>query len=319
MLVGVGNRVVALDAFRRNADINVISHAHSDHTQGLRSGAMVLTSYETSKILEAKSSLKIKQIAELPQGIKIEMLDSGHMLGSKQIRITDSESSEAILYSGDYQMNRPYSAGKIVIKEADTLILDSTYPHPEVEFDDSAEVAYAMQKYTNDKLYRGIVLFGAYSAGKAQDIIKILNESGITPVVGDEIGRVSSAYVECGIKLDYASMNDIPDDNFVCVTEFGKLEAMKQKLAETCKRRVFSAVATGFAKIRRFNTDVQFPLSDHADFKQAVEYIEASGAKEVLTVGGGADVFAENLKKQGYNSRRFVPWQRNLAVTPVVE
>ena len=115
------------------------------------------------------------------------------------------------------------------------------------------------------------------------------------------------------------SYDSLVHENFVGITDSRGLPSFRAALQAAHNKRVYTAVATGFAKIRRFNTDVQFPLSDHADFKQAVEYIEASGAKEVLTVGGGADVFAENLKKQGYNSRRFVPWQRNLAVTPVVE
>ncbi len=48
---------------------------------------------------------------------------------------------------------------------------------------------------------------------------------------------------------------------------------------------------------------MQFALSDHADFSQAVDYINACGPKIVLTFGQRADVFAKNLSLKGYNAR----------------
>ena len=67
-------------------------------------------------------------------------------------------------------------------------------------------------------------------------------------------------------------------------------------------RRIFTAVATGFAMTQRFNTDVQFALSDHADFKQAIDYIEQCCPKRIYTRGQGCDIFAKNLKSEGYDA-----------------
>ncbi len=322
MLLSIGNHVVALDAFRKNADINFISHAHSDHTKGLKNNSTILTSYETAMIFAAKSSISINHMTSFPDNLSIDLMDSGHMLGSKQICIEDKDTSQSILYSGDYQMHEPYAAGKLTTKVADTLILDSTYPYPGVVFDDPAEVAYAMQKYTDTKLNGGIVLYGAYPAGKAQDIIMILNEAGIKPVVSDGISKVCDAYVECGVKLDYVSQCKDKDEfeyetsaNFAGIVEFNRLMDMKEILSESTGKRVFSAVATGFAKFFRFNTDVQFPLSDHADFKQSVEYIEMCNPKRIITVGKESERMAKELAILGYNafSEKLLPCEEALA------
>jgi Cft2 family RNA processing exonuclease len=62
-------------------------------------------------------------------------------------------------------------------------------------------------------------------------------------------------------------------------------------------------VASGWAKIFKFDTDVQFNLSDHADFSQALEYINACAPKIVFTFGSNARLFAKNLVLRGYDAR----------------
>ncbi|EQD56253.1 hypothetical protein B2A_05350, partial [mine drainage metagenome] len=71
------------------------------------------------------------------------------------------------------------------------------------------------------------------------------------------------------------------------------------------KKRVYTATATGFAKSFRFNVDAQFCLSDHADFKQSIEYIDAVSPKKVYTYGGNREVFARNLCKMGYEAEAY--------------
>ena len=67
-------------------------------------------------------------------------------------------------------------------------------------------------------------------------------------------------------------------------------------------KKVFTAVATGFAKMMKFQTDVQFALSDHADFSQALEYASQSSPKIIYTYGSSAATMAKNLKAHGYNA-----------------
>ncbi len=309
MSLHCGDYKISLDKKDKSANINFISHAHSDHTSSVNTKSKFVASAATASIIKARKSITIDYSESVP-GMKL--LNAGHILGSKQLYLDHEALGRTVTYSGDYQMQPSHVAETIEIKETECLIIDSTYPYPDVVFDEKSEVIYTMQKYSNEKLDRGIVLFQTYSLGKAQEIVKILNESGIRPITTEKISQLNEIHKNYGVQLDYVTdseeseeLNEVLRSNFVYICEHAKFDECKMKLASTYGRRVFTAVATGFAQTVRFNTDVQFGLSDHADFKQAKEYIDACNPKIIYTYGGNAKIFAENLKKVGYDARPY--------------
>jgi len=234
------------------------------------------------------------------------------MLGSRQLCLNDTISGKRITYTGDFQVVKSKTAMPIDIQSTDVLIMDSTYENPNIRFDDKYETETLIQDWTNKMLSKGIVLFSAYAMGKAQELIAVLNEAGIRPVVSKKISSICAIYRDCGIGLDYSSAydensnyGDMIRDNFVGITETRDLNMLKACVHFAHSKNVFTAMATGFAKLFRFNTDVQFPLSDHADFQQSIQYAEDTGAKEILTYGQNADLFARNLSREGYNAMPF--------------
>ena len=133
-----------------------------------------------------------------------------------------------------------------------------------------------------------------------------MNDVGIVPVVDREIAKLSAVYNKFGAGLDYcyrygdeARFRESTRGTFAAITIMPRIDAVKESLSEKYRKRVLSGVATGFAKIFRFKTDVQFALSDHADFSQALQYIEDTGAKEVYTYGGSSELFARYLRNAG--------------------
>lgn len=303
MALKAGDYSLALDTHDPNADVNFVSHAHSDHTSGLRKGKRVLSSDATRELIEIRKKTTLLPL-EAPSCVKL--LNSGHMLGSKQLHIKYEEQGCSVLYSGDYQMQESPAAESIETTEADILILDSTYPYPNIEFEDRNETITTIQKYTLAKIDSGVTIFGAYTMGKAQELIKILNEAGMAPFVSSKIAAFSEVYKKHNISLDYLTYNDDSEMTelarkvSVGVVDINKLDEIKGTISNGANRRVFTAVATGFAKMFKFNTDVQFTLSDHADFKQATEYIDLCNPKIIYTCGSSAPAFAKNLSAEGY-------------------
>ena len=292
---------IALDRHESDADVNFVSHAHSDHISGLRKRSGAIMSEATMALLHAKG--KKAELIQPPSGTTL--LNAGHMLGSRQLYVESDTAGCSVIYSGDYQMMRSYTAEPIETARSDILIIDSTYPDPLVEFDDREEVVSAIQTYAKYKVDRGTVLFGAYSTGKAQELIKILNESGVVPFVDIKIAQMNEVYGSFGVRLDYQTLPDtgeIPRENFVGVVCMHSLIDWKIKVGSNGWRRAFTAIASGFAKSMTFDTDVQFGLSDHADFRQAVEYINLCSPRKVYTVGSGAAIFAKNLTSKGYDA-----------------
>ena len=67
--------------------------------------------------------------------------------------------------------------------------------------------------------------------------------------------------------------------------------------------RVRTAVLTGWAvdpNCRfRYQTDAAFPLSDHADFTDLVEFVKRVAPKRIFTLHGFAADFAATLRARG--------------------
>jgi len=187
---------IALDVSDKNADLNFISHAHADHIKGAKKNTNAIASDETHELIKVRNGIELN-IKSIPSSFKL--LDAGHILGSKQLFI-ESSLGYSILYTGDYQLQESCVAKKIEAKEADILIIDSTYPYLNVKFDERSEVEDAIRKYVLMKLEKGIVLFGAYSLGKAQELIKILNNASIIPVVDKRISKINKVYKSFGIR-----------------------------------------------------------------------------------------------------------------------
>ncbi len=308
MVVILDGTSIALEAEGTSTYINFISHAHSDHIKSAKLGN-ITASLETLELIKEKIGNELNTV-EPPK--TVTLIDSGHILGSKQLFIRAEELGLDIVFTGDYQLQESPVANKIEIKSADALIIDSTYPYPNVKFDPREEVIAAIQKYTSEKLNKGIVLFGAYAIGKAQELISIMNDIGIIPVVDKNVARFSRIYNKFGLKLRYSNkyenyeeFRNITHNNFVAIATFSKIDKVKWKLAKKYEKRIFTGVATGFAKMFKFNTDVQFALSDHADFSQALEYIRETGVKKVYTYGKNSEIFAKYLRKVGIDATQF--------------
>ena len=297
---------LSLDRKEKGATADFISHAHTDHIASAKSSKNVIASKETVELLEEFRGISINQV-QLPRSVKL--LDAGHMLGSKQIAIEDENKGERIIYTGDFQLQESRACSRIELESADTVIVDSTYFDPDIKFDPREETESAIQFWTELKLMSGIVLFGTYSVGKAQELIAILNEQGIVPLASKKISAASEVYIKNGVKLDYASTTHNRDDydqliggNFVGIVENNSVRSISARLNSNYRKQVFTAVATGMSTMMNFNTDVQFALSDHADFSQVVEYINSAGAKHVFTYGQNAALLAGNLRKASYNA-----------------
>ncbi|MGC8662203.1 MAG: hypothetical protein ACP5RT_00225 [Candidatus Micrarchaeia archaeon] len=297
---------IALDVRDKNTDITFISHAHFDHMQGVKS-KNIIASDETRKLIRVRKGAEV----ETKEYAFAKLLDSGHILGSKQLYI-ETSLGYSIIYTGDYQLQHSCTAKPIAIRKTDMVVIDSTYPYMNVKFEEREEVEEAIIKYIKMKLEKGTIIFNSYALGKAQELIKIMNKIGIVPVVDKKIGEINKVYKEFGIDIEYGStyedeekFNEITKRNFVGIVSSGNVKELARKLEKIYNKKVFTAVATGFSKIFRFDTDVQFPLSDHADIYQASEFLDMTEAKIVYTYGKESIPMAINLTKMGHKAQPF--------------
>ncbi|MDE1865931.1 MAG: hypothetical protein KGH94_04825 [Candidatus Micrarchaeota archaeon] len=299
-MIQIGETRISLDRREAGADLDFISHAHSDHVAAAKNSSAVVSSDQTGQLVECAYGLKPNRVG-LPENMRL--LDAGHMLGSKQLYI-ESPSGRRIIYTGDFNLGFNKTARPIEVSGCDILIMDSTYYGPEFNFGDKPSAEMKMVEWIKGRLERGSIIFSAYKMGKAQELISIFNDADIAPIVSDKVGSISKVYQYNGVNLKYSAIaeNMENESNFVGITENRNFSAFSSVLARLRGIPVYTAMASGFAKIWKMGTDMQFVVSDHADFAQSLQYIKSTGARQVYTYGQSSRLFADNLCKEGYSA-----------------
>jgi Cft2 family RNA processing exonuclease len=229
----------------------------------------------------------------------VSLHSAGHILGSSQFLI---ENGSRVVYTGDIRL---YNNGLIPPAEiipCDTLIIESTYGLPHFKFPKIEDVSAQITAWVNKEQKSGAnIVFGAYKLGKSQELIHILNEAGVTPVVHPDIYANARIYEKNGVKLGEFISTSSPEaglnEQFVAIVPPSIMDSfLLSGLGAQYGRDVKTALVTGWGIEYGFQgIDKVFCLSDHADFWQLLRYVKESGAKTVYTVHGYDKDFAEHL------------------------
>ncbi|MFA5077497.1 MAG: MBL fold metallo-hydrolase [Candidatus Micrarchaeia archaeon] len=271
--------LIALDG--GGGDVSFVSHAHSDHLNGVRNKERLLATPET---------MALGQLSGKRESMRgVALLDAGHILGSSQLFV--EHDGESVVYTGDLRTRPSILFKGAEAKECDRLIIESTYGDPAYIFPDYYEVYSKLEKWVKSNSKCNI-LIGGYALGKSQELIKILNSFGVAPVVDNNIERFNSIYSDFGVKLDRVVVGTDEAEEamgkpFVAIVEMKRAKRyFAKKLADAFERKTLVAVATGWAMNYRFDADASFVLSDHADFYDLLGYIRATNAKKIEFVHG---------------------------------
>ncbi|MEW6749037.1 MAG: MBL fold metallo-hydrolase [Candidatus Micrarchaeota archaeon] len=274
-----------------DGDLPFLSHAHSDHTSGLKRLKKMLATPETLELADIPA-----ETVDMPG---TRMLEAGHILGARQLLIECDGGS--VLYTGDICVKPNIFGMKAEAAQCDRLIMEATYGDPAYSLPSPEEVHTDIQRWVEGNDSSNIII-GSYELGKAQEIIKTLNELGIAPVVTDKAERFTYIYEKYGIKLDRVVVGtdeaeEMMSRRFVAIVPMGKAKRyFARRLEEAFERPTLCAAVTGWALHYRFNTDAAFPLSDHADFKDLVWFAEQTGAKKIEFFCGDGSAVLSALK-----------------------
>jgi putative mRNA 3-end processing factor len=296
-----------LDAPRKKP-LCFVSHAHSDH---VRRHDVMLATPETIRL--CRERVNVKETISLPYGRQeqigeavIELFPSGHIHGAAQIEVKTA--GRSVIYTGDFKLRTGLTARKAEVRKAETLIMEATFGRPEYVFPDREEVIGQMCEFVRDTLYwdRTPVLF-AYSMGKAQEVMKILSHNGFKIMVHRSIYEISRVYEETGMPLgEYELFDGRVWSGYVLLCP---PQSRSERPVRAIRGRR-TAFLTGWA-LSRWNRssmgyDRIFPLSDHADFPELLEYVELARPEKILVTHGFPE-FVYTLRDMGFAADHLEP------------
>lgn len=304
--VGLFFKDLCIDPHRvPNSKFVFLSHAHSDHVKLSKKTEFLATSETIDLIRNRFGEANFNPVdlnkKKVFDDFEFELKPNGHILGSAQAKITSG--GKEFVFSSDFRLQDSILFKGSEVLESDTLVLETTFGSPEYIFPSQEEVVLDMVSWIEKSAKKGLVLLSGYSLGKAQELTKISNEAGFSPLVHDSIFKLNEIYEKHGIKLGgYEKLDHNLKDFDVLIMPPQLVDRhLFPTLEHFDKRKVFSALATGWD--RRGSFDKIFKLSNHADFNDLVEYVKLSNPKLVLTDHGFCEEFARKLNKLGFNAK----------------
>lgn len=287
-----------------------VSHAHSDHTGYHRE---VILSEATALLMQARLGGERlehrlafhhqREFTEAEVPYSLTLLPAGHIFGSAMSLIEAEGGS--LLYTGDFKLRRGLSAEPCEPRTADTLIMETTYGQPKYEFPPAAEVMQGIVRFCQEAVDNDEtpVLFG-YSLGKSQEILSGLTSAGLPIMLHPQVHKLTKIYEQLGHvfpayeKLDTATARG---KVLVCPPNANRSALLRQVGA------IRTAVLTGWAIDPgcRYQSqcDAAFPLSDHADFPDLIEFVKRVAPRRIYTLHGFAADFAQTLRDLGFDAQ----------------
>ena len=268
-----------------------ISHAHQDHSKGFCTPKAIKYSTKiTAEIFKAATEKEITNFKSLNYhekveigDLKITVYDAGHIPGSAQYLVETGE--ETVLYTGDINLTDTLLTKAAEPVKCDILIIESTYGRQDLNFPPRYQTYSQIVKWVLRKIIeKEYPNFIVYPIGKAQEIAKIFNEfTNLEVLVEPKTFKICKALQRFGFKIN-------------TTTKLEK-DTPHVKINFHMSPRSIPVFATGWAIIYNQQENV-FPLSNHADFKQLISYVNLVKPKKVYTCFGFSKIFANQIKKK---------------------
>ena len=282
----------------------VITHGHGDHA---RTGSEHYHSSITSRDI-LLHRLGAVNLTPHEYGVRFKMgaatvsfHPAGHVLGSAQIRI--EVGGEVWVVSGDYKRSIDASCEPFEVVACDTFISEATFALPVYAWPETREIA--LQIFDWWQGYReGPSLLFAYAFGKTQRILAELAKITSKRVyLHGACQELSEIYRRNGINLVPTALVSDQDKSYGFK---GDLILAPPSAHRSAWMKRFKSPQTGFASgwmqirgnRRRRGYERGFVLSDHADWKDLISTILATGAKKILLTHGNTDALVRYLTEE---------------------
>lgn len=286
----------------------LITHGHADHARPGHD-SYLCTDLAAPVLRHRLGDIRVETMRYgetcVIRGVTVSFHPAGHVPGSAQIRI--EKAGEIWVVSGDYKLEADGLSTPFEPVRCHHFITESTFGLPVFRWQPQANTARQINEWWHDCAAAGkTAILGAYSLGKAQRLMTLLEDQG--PIL-------THGAVEATNKVLRAQGLTLPATTLVTPDTNGEdhpgaiVIAPPSALNSTWARR-FGAREIGFASgwmalrgvRRRRGGDRGFVISDHADWPGLLKSVKDTGAENIYVTHGYADIFARHLKEIGYSA-----------------
>ncbi len=278
------------------SDYFFLSHAHSDHTVGVKSAlsspdATIVCSKETAAVLKVLHRIPKEKclLIEPNQSLDfdefiVHALDANHCLGSLMFVIESIEHKKEV-YTGDFRLGKPILDEMKLITGADHLYMDYTYgKNPKYDFPPREELISEILTLilTEGNFPEKEIWIAAYQIGK-EKLLKTIRDALNVEIFAPE--KKVKIYQEIGGDWDIFTHDS---ESNVCVESRRRVENLSG-LDNKTEARLMNSVRispTGWAvELFSKRLDVHyFPYSDHCSYNELHEFINLVNAKEITKI-----------------------------------
>lgn len=287
----------------------LITHGHADHARPGH-GAYLCTDLAAPVLQHRLGDIRVETLpygaAQDIGGVTVSFHPAGHVPGSAQIRV--ARGGEIWVVSGDYKLEADGLSTPFEPVPCQHFITESTFGLPVFRWQPQADIARQINDWWRDCAAVGkTAMLGAYSLGKAQRLLTLLDAQG--PILTHGAVEATNTVMRAqGIALP-ETIQVTPEtkrEDFPGALVIAPPSALNSSWA-----RRFGARETGFASgwmalrgiRRRRGGDRGFVISDHADWPGLLSATKETGAENIYITHGYTDIFAWHLNEIGYNAQ----------------
>lgn len=284
--VRVGRLV--FDNFRKKGLLHLLSHAHSDHTNGLTNKWMhapILCTEITAKIIMTRfpqipeALFVIKALGDHVKldDVEIQITDANHCPGSAMFIYNSQRDGKKIVFTGDFRLNDAIRDDIDLFQNADLMYLDCTFNKPIFQFPSQYEAISEVINIIGEKSEQEIHL-GVYSIGKNK-IIQAISEHFQTQIYTPP--NLYKVYAAIGMEK-FVTTNK--NDAWIHSYPRHFIEKRHHK-----SDGIVKISPTGWAKIFRSNPDKNLyyvPYSEHNDYNLLHEFVSLTKPKKIIPICG---------------------------------
>jgi Cft2 family RNA processing exonuclease len=284
-----------------------VSHAHGDH---LGDHDQVLATAATAAMMRLRGrhrpqfrALEFRR--PYPFGdCTLTLYPAGHILGSAQLLVECA--GRRLLYSGDFKLRPGRSAEPAEVPAADVVVMETTFGRPAYRFPPTEQVAEQIRAFCEATLAAGeVAVLFCYTLGKGQELLAWLDGLEDHLWLHPAHTEMAALYASLGVRLPRGREHRLGArlERGILLCPPGSRGAHWLERIPRQRTAYISGWAATAGARYRFGTDACFPLSDHADYDDLLEYARRSGARTFHTVHGFAAEFARDLRALGHDAR----------------